>query len=159
DLEAAAVVHAGVQGTSHRSPAPRLGLGLDRRQQRLRDLLILGLEEAEEGHVLGMHAVVGVVVDERHASYDVGATAREEEAFVGVLPERVLLLVEQLELTDPQRRHPVIVVPVLLVREVDELAQLALRTHRFDAERRHAQPWITPSRLPTRAKAASSLSS
>src|SRR5690606_36985253 len=121
--------------------------------------LVLGLEEAEERDALVVDAHVLVVLDVRHAPDDAAVAAREVEGPPRVPPQRVLALVEEGELGDPQGRHPDRVPPVLAVRVVDELPQPPAARGRLDGELSHVQVQMTPRRLPTTAKAERSLSS
>ena len=107
--------------------AQRSGALLHPGGERSGHVLVLSLEETEEDQVVAMDPVVVVVVYERYAAHGAAAAARQEELPAGVLPERVLALVQQFLLRHAQRRHPVGVVAVLAVRVVDELAELCPR--------------------------------
>src|SRR5690606_22375103 len=98
--------------------------------------------------VLVVGPVVVVVVDVRDAPDDRAVATGEEQALVGVLPERVHLRVEDLELADAQRRHPALLTGVLAVRVVDELPDGRLRCSGLDHYRAHGRVRSLPVGAP-----------
>src|SRR5690606_16747858 len=158
-LEAGAVVHARVDGAPDRRQALGGGVALHDLEQRLRRLLVLRLEETEERQLLVVHPDVRVVAHVRHPAHHATVALGQVERLLGVPPERVLLLVEHLELRDAQGRHPVGVALVLGVRIVDEGSYPGPVLRLLDRELPHGGPQMTPSRLPTKANADRSRSS
>src|SRR5690606_5255240 len=93
---------------------------------------ILCLEEAEEHLALTVDPFVAVIVHASDSPHDLARTFGEEQSLVGMLPERVHLGIESLELADAQRSNPGGLAGVLLVWVVDELPDGGLRLCHLD---------------------------
>ncbi|MEJ2668668.1 MAG: hypothetical protein P8Z81_16505 [Deinococcales bacterium] len=115
DLEARAVVHRGVGRAADCGAPKALCLGLHGREERLRDLLVLGLEEAEERQVVAELLIVGVVVNAGDPAHQLAVTHGQVWRDAAVLEERVLVGVELVELPHAQRRHERRVASILVV--------------------------------------------
>jgi len=94
-----------------------------------------------------MHLVVQAIVDGRDAAGDVVAPPREQQLDLRVREERILCRREALVLAETQRRDPMRIVRVALVRVIDEPAEVAAAAHGPD-ENGHEGVYATPTSDP-----------
>jgi hypothetical protein len=101
-----------------------------------------------------MRLVVMIIVNSGDASNDSAPLPRHKALHASMVKKRIPARVELVLFAEPQRRNPQWVVLIVPVREVDKVLTVAPRLYRLDS---NAGAQITPRRLPTAAKASSSV--
>jgi hypothetical protein len=90
-------------------------------------------EKAKKSDLVLVHLVVQVINVSADGADRLCATHGKKELVLGVLPERVLLWIEELEPISIDRRHPIWIVVVDAPREFDKLLALYLARDWDDA--------------------------